>query len=251
MKKPIVTLVLAVIDFLLLAVIIVSAVISGFSKSDDKESSSRVRDKTVKEQTETSEESDRAYETTDMQETSQENETEATVESSSEVTVAESASSETAVEETSNPVPVYDTDELPKIKDFKWVTTEIQNGVCPDEAESLYFEEVLGGWKCYIIDDETGLERLANIHISGTWENLTLSIDWYYVRIGGKDGEVSEDNTPDSVFTGSVNDDGEIDVTGPGRVYLTDIYRIGDHQYAFGTIYWADGMTGGIYLVRP
>ena len=251
MKKPIVTLVLAVIDFLLLAVIIVSAVFSGFSKSDDKDLSSRVRDKTTNELNETSEVSDWVYETSETLESFRETETEVIEETSSGTIATENTSSEQTVEETAKDINVYDTDELPTIKDFKWITPEIQNGVCPDESESLYFKEILGGWKCYIIDDETGMERLANIHISGTWEDLTFTFDWYYVRIGGKEGEVSEDNTPDSVFTGSVNEAGEIEATGPGRVLITGVYRIEDHQYAFGKIYWPDGMTGEIYLVRP
>ena len=154
--------------------------------------------------------------------------------------------------ETFRDISSYNTKELPHINDFKWVTPEILNGVCPDEAEILYFEETLGGWKCYIIENETEVERLANMELTGgTMEEMQLRVDWYYIRSGGKDGEVYEDNSPDSVFEGYVNDDGEIEAEGPGRIRVTDIYVIGDHMYAFGTISWPDGISGSLLLVRP
>ena len=146
-------------------------------------------------------------------------------------------------------VSAFDTRERPHIRDFKWVTEEIRAGICPDEAESFSFEESLGGWKCYLVDDGMGVERLANMELSGSGDDIGVLFDWYYTRIN-KD-EDFEDNSPDSVFRGHVTEEGEVDAEGPGRLRLTDIYRIGDHQYAFGNISWPDGMNGRIYLVRP
>ncbi len=154
-------------------------------------------------------------------------------------------------EESLRDVSAYDTHELPNIKDFEWVTMEILNGECPEEAEEIYFEESLGGWKCYIMDDATEMERLANMELWGTMEDLELRFDWYYLRRGGKGGEAFEDNAPDSVFHGIVNDAGEIEAEGPGRVRVTDIYAIGDHMYAFGKLNWPDGIVGYLFLVRP
>ncbi len=154
-------------------------------------------------------------------------------------------------EESLRDVSAYNTHELPNIKDFKWVTMEILNGECPEEAEEIYFEESLGGWKCYIMDDATEMERLANMELGGTMEAIELHFDWYYVRRGGKGGEVVEDNAPDSVYHGFVNDAGEIEAEGPGRIRVTDIYAIGDHMYAFGTLHWPDGIVGYLFLVRP
>ena len=152
-------------------------------------------------------------------------------------------------EEITADVSAFDTSDRPTIKDFKWITDEIRAGRCPEEAESFYFEESLGGWKCYVVDDETGTERLANMELNGSEEDLDLRFDWYYTRIS-KD-EVFEDNSPDSLFKGNVTEEGEIDAQGSGKLHLTDIYRIGDHQYAFGWISWPDGMSGRLYLVRP
>ena len=154
-------------------------------------------------------------------------------------------------EENFRDVSAYDTYERPHINDFKWVTKEILAGECPEEAEKIHFEESLGGWKCYIIDDATGMERLANMELSGTMEALELHFDWYYMRIGGKGGEAYEDNSEDSVFRGRVNDSGEIEAEGPGRIYVTDIYAISDHMYAFGTLHWPDGIMGYLFLARP
>ena len=146
-------------------------------------------------------------------------------------------------------VSAFDTRERPHIRDFKWVTEEIRAGICPEEAESFYFEESLGGWKCYVVESEADVERLANLELSGTEDDAELLIDWYYIRINKE--EVSEDAAPDSVFKGNVTDEGELDTHGAGSLHITDIYRIDDHQYAFGKISWPDGISGSIYLVRP
>ncbi|ETP71796.1 hypothetical protein UYO_2264 [Lachnospiraceae bacterium JC7] len=154
-------------------------------------------------------------------------------------------------EESLRDISAYDTNELPNIKDFKWVTTEILTGNLPKEAESIGFEEALGGWKCYILDDAIAMERLANMEIEGTMDELELHIDWYYTRSGGKSGEASEDNTQDSVFHGFVNEAGDIEAEGTGRIQVTDIYTIGDRMYAHGKLYWPDGIVGYLFLVRP
>lgn len=221
MKRSILTPILAVLDILLLALIIVSARKVGNVQPEETKPAQSVA---------------------------------VTGETESGLTTEVPADTEVPGEEGKEEMrdaSAYDTHDLPTIKDFKWVTPEILNGVCPDDAEAVYFEESLGGWKCYIVDEETGVERLANMELSGKEDDLELCIDWYYARIGGKDGEAYEDNAPDSVFEGSANDSGEIEAGGPGKILLTDFYAIGDHMYAFGTIYWPDGMKGNLMLVRP
>ncbi|MBP3805510.1 MAG: hypothetical protein J6I76_16755 [Oribacterium sp.] len=145
----------------------------------------------------------------------------------------------------------FDTHDLPHIKDFKWVTVEVLSGELPSEAEKISFEDSFGGWKCYIIDDATEMERLANVEISGTLEDLELGIDWYYIRRGGKGGENYEDTTEDSVFRGYVNGNGDIEAEGQGKIRMTDIFTIGDHMYASGKLHWPDGIVGYLFLVRP
>ena len=261
MKKSILTPILAVLDILLLALIIVSARKVGNVQPEETKPAQSVAVTGETESgltTEVPADVDTTTvlvttdpETTQEQITSNEESTDL-----SETVLVPVVPADTEVpgeegKEEMRDASAYDTHDLPTIKDFKWVTPEILNGVCPDDAEAVYFEESLGGWKCYIVDEETGVERLANMELSGKEDDLELCIDWYYARIGGKDGEAYEDNAPDSVFEGSANDSGEIEAGGPGKILLTDLYAIGDHMYAFGTIYWPDGMKGNLMLVRP
>ena len=144
-------------------------------------------------------------------------------------------------------VTPFDTREKARLEDFNWVTSEIVAGKCPPEGEDMVFIEALGGWKCYIWD-AAGTERLANMDFSGTEEALTLRFDWNYIHLGSED-QGYDDSTPDSVYHGSLK--GNVEATGAGKVVLTDFYRIDDHQYAFGTIMWPDGISGHLMLVRP
>lgn len=276
MKKPILTPILAVADIVLLVVIVVSAISAGKDKTDISvtsanesiaEETSEVHTRGSTEAFESSamptvEESfENILETTAVTETSEtENDMEETLgvtesvitESTGENWLTPGAETKDYVQmENIRDVSQYDTKDLPHIKDFKWITPEIKAGECPKEAEEIFLEESLGGWKCYIIDNETKMERLANIWIYGREEDIDLTIDWYYIRSGGKGGDAYEDNAPDSVFTGYVNEAGELEAQGPGSIRVTDIYAIGDHMYAFGTIGWPDGIKGSLFMVRP
>ena len=264
MKKWLLTTALAIIDIALLVLIVVSAKSTGNGSMEMPATTAEASIAEVTSPTDTKTVTSPAETTvTQTQDENTESIPEVTTfpgtsvpETSSTVpwwaVVPETSPAATEESETFRDISAYNTKELPHINDFKWVTPEILNGVCPDEAEILYFEETLGGWKCYIIENETEVERLANMELTGgTMEEMQLRFDWYYTRSGGKDGEVYEDNSPDSVFEGYVNDDGEIEAEGPGRIRVTDIYVIGDHMYAFGTISWPDGISGSLLLVRP
>ncbi len=144
-------------------------------------------------------------------------------------------------------ISVFDTSERPTAADFTWITPDIIAGRCPAESENMNFPEALGGWKCYIWDGE-GIERFANMDFAGTEDNLRLTFDWYYTYVGSE-GRGYDDNTPDSVYKGALA--GNVEAYGPGRVVLTDFYRMNDHQYAFGSIQWPDGISGHLTLVRP
>ena len=144
-------------------------------------------------------------------------------------------------------ISVFDTTERPTAADFTWITKDIVDGICPAGSEDMDFPEALGGWKCYIWDEE-GIERFANMDFSGTEEDLRLTFDWFYVYVGSK-GEGYDDNTPDSVYEGSLV--GDVEAYGPGMVRLTDFYKMDGHQYAFGSIHWPDGISGHLTLVRP
>ena len=238
MKKTILTLILAAADIALLVMIVVSVKAAGIGPTEMPATAV---------ETVTDEETGATVPEITFPETQTDPETW----SDPETQTAPETTEGFTEEEILRDVSAYDTHELPNIKDFKWVTQEILAGNCPEEAEQIYFEESLGGWKCYIMDDATEMERLANMELAGTMEALELRFDWYYLRRGGKDGEAMEDNTPDSVFRGFVNDAGGIEAEGPGMVRVTDIYAIGDHMYAFGTLNWPDGIVGYLFLVRP
>jgi len=221
MKKSITTLILAVVDSLLLIVIVVSYLLSMISGLKEKESVSSSHNTKRKTSVTTNDTSDSVYEDTSPIVTSEQN------------------------------AAFYNTFETPDINDFSWVTSEILNGVFPLEAEDVDLENSLGGWKCCILDHESDTEWFGNMELIGTADNLCLRLDWYCVRTGGEEGEVSADESPDSIFFGSVNEDGAIEVIGPGRILITDCYRIGNHQYASGFYFWEDGVSSNIFFVRP
>ncbi len=142
----------------------------------------------------------------------------------------------------------FDTSEPPTLADFMWITPDIINGICPPDEQAMMFDEALGGWKCYIWDEYA--ERFANMYFEGTQDDLTLTFDWHYISVGS-DEAVFEDTTPDFVYHGTLASSGNVEAEGSGRVVLTDFYRLDDHQYAFGSMYWPDGMTSHLMLVRP
>ena len=146
----------------------------------------------------------------------------------------------------------YDTDDRPTLADFTWVTMEILEGDVPEDAP-VYFSEILGGWKCYILDDPAQgsyAERLLNVTIEGTPEDITLTFDWFYTHLYNTD-EGFDDSTPDSIYTGKINSEGYIETFGAGSAVLTDFYVQNGHQYAIGIMKWPDGARGYIAITRP
>ncbi len=242
MKNPIITLTLAVIDILLLVVIIVPFD-ARYQEYDEDKPEIPTEDVSSTIPLIEPEGNDESVVVAEEEKST----TGKTDEGSVEVVVSEI---EQPLENSGFDASLYDTHELPNIKDFKWVTSDILAGVRPDDAEAIVFEESLGGWKCYIFESETVVEHLANAELTGSVDNLILNIDWYYTR-AGEEKDVFEDNSPDSVYKGYADEAGGIYVQGAGAVHLTDIYRIGEHQYAFGSISWPDGIGGRLMLVRP
>ena len=147
---------------------------------------------------------------------------------------------------------LFDTDERPTLADFTWVTKDILAGKVPED-EPVYFSEILGGWKCYILDDSSYgsyAERLLNMRIEGTTEEITLTFDWYYTHMYNTD-EGYDDPSPDSVFTGGLNKDRYIETFGAGSAVLTDFFMKDGHQYGIGIMNWPDGTKGFIAITRP
>ena len=118
-----------------------------------------------------------------------------------------------------------------------------QNNPPPEINRGNHFKREVRGGVSDLTDGKN--EKLTEEDILGLFDTNSLQ-EQYGARL-----EVSEDATPDSVFKGNVTDEGELDTHGAGSLHITDIYRIDDHQYAFGKISWPDGISGSIYLVRP
>ena len=147
----------------------------------------------------------------------------------------------------------FSTSETPTLADFQWVTNDIYNGMLPDDLELLTdFEELRGGWKCYLIDEaayDTMMERLLNVFIGGTPEETDVTFDWFYAHNNALDEGYDEDDPP-TVFSGSW-EDGEISALGPGRVTLTDFWFDEGYEYGIGTFMWPDGVVATVLLARP
>jgi hypothetical protein len=269
MSRRIIILILAVVDLALLIMIVSSSGVSAEKKSDtvntqyDAAQVAVSSDLSVADQSEPEQEEAMSFDSEDKQyseemyvdseETSSSEEASAVsqVDSSeketpspaeTDVQSAQSSESDTHTDNRS-----FDTSEYPTLEDFLWITPEIIAGTCPEGSENMDFPEALGGWKCYIWDD-AGVERLANMKFSGTEDKIRLTFDWFYTHVGDTD-EGYEDNSPDSVYEGAL--EGAVVAYGAGMVRLTDFYRMDDHQYAFGSISWPDGISGHLMLVRP
>lgn len=143
----------------------------------------------------------------------------------------------------------FSTDERPELIEFTWLTGSTAKGNVPDGATRLTgFADIEGGWKGYLYAGD--MEWLLNARIDSVQDGTAITIDWYYLRIGGVSGEVKKDDTADSLFNGAWVD-GQLDATGSGRVLVKAFWQQDDHQYAAGTFTWPDGTTGTIILMRP
>ena len=143
----------------------------------------------------------------------------------------------------------FSTDDRPELIEFTWLTGSTAKGNVPDGATRLTgFADVEGGWKGYLYAGD--MEWLLNARIDSVQDGAAITIDWYYLRIGGVSGEVRKDDTADSLFNGAWAD-GQLDATGSGRVLVKAFWQQDDHQYAAGTFTWPDGTTGTIILMRP
>ncbi|MCR5403151.1 MAG: hypothetical protein K6E91_04930 [Butyrivibrio sp.] len=90
---------------------------------------------------------------------------------------------------------------------------------------------------------------LLNVKTDTSDNDMLLTFDWLYIHFGATD-EGYDDNTPDSVFTGTW-DNGTITALGPGKVTMTDFYYDNGFEYAIGSMIVPDGTTAKIFLVRP
>ena len=143
--------------------------------------------------------------------------------------------------------------EPPTLEDFQWLNYEIYSGGAPEDAPRLAFPEIIGGWKVYLITDpqqkyDSFMESLMTAYIEPAQEGVSVTLDWYYSRIGETDEDFLDDS-PDSEFMGSWAD-GSIEAYGPGSIHLTDFFRWEGKDCAIGWMVWPDGVDAFIAMVK-
>ena len=149
----------------------------------------------------------------------------------------------------------YSTAETARLQDFLWVTQDIVKGLLPAGHDRLTdFDELLGGWKAYIIDDlngqyGSGIERLCRTEFVRDTNGNGMIFTWVYVH-NTKTDEGYNDYSPPTAFYGEMRD-GRFHGLGTGSIDMTDFYVLNGHEYAIGTLHWPDAVTGTVFLVRP
>ena len=149
----------------------------------------------------------------------------------------------------------YSTTEMSRLQDFLWLTQDIVHGSLPAGIDRLTtFDELLGGWKAYIIDDlngqyGSGIERLCTVNFSKDANGNGMTFNWSYVH-NTKTDEGNTDFTPPTTFYGEMQN-GRFYGLGTGSIDLTAFYELEDHEYAVGQLHWPDASIGTVFLVRP
>ncbi len=149
----------------------------------------------------------------------------------------------------------YTTSESSKLQDFLWVTKDIYNGSLPAGIDRLNsFDELLGGWKAWIIDEPNGqngtvMERLCQVNFGKDAGGSGMTITWVYVH-NTKTDEGYTDYTSPTTFYGEMQN-GRFHGLGIGSIDMTDFYVLNGHEYAVGTLHWPDNARGKVFLARP
>ena len=98
---------------------------------------------------------------------------------------------------------------MARLPDFLWVTHDIINGSLPAGSDRLTnFDELIGGWKAYIIDDlngqyGSGIERLCNVNFSKDPNGNGMTFNWAYVY-NTKTDESNTDYASPTAFYGNM-----------------------------------------------
>ena len=149
----------------------------------------------------------------------------------------------------------YSTMDMSSPGDFLWVTQDIAHGTLPAGIDWLTgFDQLLGGWKAYIIDDlygqyGSGMERLCRVNFIRDANGNGMTFNWVYVH-DPKTGAGYNENTPPATFYGEMQS-GRFYGLGAGSIDMAAFYVLDGHEYAVGTLHWPDGILGTVFLVRP
>ncbi|MBO6053901.1 MAG: hypothetical protein J6P31_00070 [Oscillospiraceae bacterium] len=152
----------------------------------------------------------------------------------------------------------YSNYEKTTLEDMLWITEDYYRGNVPSDLRRLQPDEIMGGWKAYIITDPEGTydamtESFLNLLIAPTPEEseptFDLTFDWYYVYVNAE-GEGYNDDAPDQTITGTWTGNG-IYAQSAGSVSLNTFFYENGCERAVGTCIWSDGVPGLIFLSRP
>lgn len=144
------------------------------------------------------------------------------------------------------------TQERPTLEEFSWYKEVSANGFWDDAAPLLTTEQVLGGWKGFIVRDpdrkrDSYSQELVNVDISVDGSEAIFTVDSYKIYF---DGESYDRSGEDAMrFTGNYSNQ-EFYVIGPGSISVGFFYAYQGHQYAMGEMVDPDGVTADFCLMR-
>lgn len=154
----------------------------------------------------------------------------------------------------------YNATTRPKIEEFNWTKTVMQQGVWSGAKRVTAFKDISGTWKCMNTYDPTRkmgkyCRDISNVIISGTEGNTKVLYDWYKIFY---EGEPPQDMTkgPKTTMTGTYKKGStgkyELAVSTKGsKLVIDQFYVYNGKQYAIGVIILADGTVGDVTMVRP
>lgn len=144
------------------------------------------------------------------------------------------------------------TQERPTLEEFSWYEEVSVNGFWDDAVPLRTTEQVLGGWKGFVVRDpdrerDSYSQELVNVDISVDGSEAIFMVDSYKIYF---DGESYDRSGEDAMrFTGDYFNQ-EFYVIGPGSISVGFFYEYQGHQYAMGEMVDPDGVTADFCLMR-
>ena len=115
-------------------------------------------------------------------------------------------------------------------------------------------EGFAGGWKGMIIHKpsdsiETDTHELVNMDIKVSGSSADLTIDWYWLSPGNKEG-YNEESLDDKKVSGTINGGAINAADGNYKVNIDQFWMENGKEYAIGSIEVSGGFTSYLALVR-
>lgn len=152
----------------------------------------------------------------------------------------------------------FSTDKTPIVTDFEWYTSGVRFDGPQSEAEYITdYRLAEGGWKMMMITDpywklDSYSERYMNCTIHTENEtNVTVSLKWWCMSSPDSDTIEETDRGVDELTGYWSGKQIKAESDRVGRITITDIYKVGENQFAIGTFEWVDGTFAQIAMIRP